>query len=103
MKNPGCLNNRGSPLSTSGNPSYQILRSPNAPAAMTLKAKTAYGDDIDPPSHRPVFKKLRFPVRADTNTQHQGSPQNINQDPKAPLWTDLPTRSCSRPVAFTLR
>jgi len=70
---------------------------------MTLKAKTAYGDDIDPPSHRPVFKKLRFPVRADTNTQHQGSPQNINQDPKAPLWTDLPTRSCSRPVAFTLR
>src|SRR5206468_11442592 len=68
MKNPGCLNNRGSPLSTSGNPSYQILRSPNAPAAMTLKAKTAYGDDIDPPSHRPVFKKLRFSVRADTKS-----------------------------------
>ena len=36
MKNPGCVNNRGSPLYASGNSSYQILRFPNAPAAMML-------------------------------------------------------------------
>ena len=36
MKNPGCANNRGSPLYASGNSSYQILRFPNAPAAMML-------------------------------------------------------------------
>jgi hypothetical protein len=32
----GYVNNRGSPLFASGNSSYQILRFPNAPAAMML-------------------------------------------------------------------
>jgi hypothetical protein len=47
MKNPGCGNNRGSPLYVSGNSFYQIQPFPNAPAAMILKAKVAYGDDAD--------------------------------------------------------
>jgi hypothetical protein len=45
MKNPGCVNNRGSPLYASGNSSYQILRIPNAPAAMIFTAEAAYGDN----------------------------------------------------------
>src|ERR1035437_196915 len=45
MKNPGCANSRGSPPYISRNSSYQIPPSPNAPAAMILKAKTASGDD----------------------------------------------------------
>src|SRR5215469_18438644 len=49
MKNPGCLNNRGSPLHTSGESSYQTRSFPNPPAAMILKSKAAYGDDVDPP------------------------------------------------------
>jgi hypothetical protein len=36
MKNPGCSNNRGSPLYASGNLSYQIPLFPKAPAAMML-------------------------------------------------------------------
>jgi len=51
MKNPGCSNNRGSPLYTSGNLSYQIPLLPNAPAAMRLKAKAACGDDDASPSN----------------------------------------------------
>src|SRR5208337_2313148 len=45
MKNPGWANNRGSPPYISRNSSYQIPLSPNAPAAMTFKAKTACGDE----------------------------------------------------------
>jgi hypothetical protein len=59
MKNPGCVNNRGSPLYASGNSSYQILRLPNAPAAMILKSKPASGDDADPLSSRHLFRFLR--------------------------------------------
>jgi hypothetical protein len=47
MKNPGWRNNRGSPSHASGHLSYQILRLPNAPAAMIFKSKAAYGDDAD--------------------------------------------------------
>ena len=39
MKNPGCANNRGSPLHASGNLSYQITLLSNAPAAMIFKPK----------------------------------------------------------------
>ena len=59
MKNPGCVNNRGSPLYASGNSSYQILRFPNAPAAMIFTATAAYGDDADPLSSRLLFRFLR--------------------------------------------
>ena len=45
MKNPGWANNRGSPPYISRNPSYQIPPFPNAPAAMTFKAKAACGDE----------------------------------------------------------
>jgi hypothetical protein len=45
MKNPGWANNRGSPPYISRNSSYQIPLSPNAPAAMTFKAKAACGDE----------------------------------------------------------
>jgi hypothetical protein len=55
MKNPGCVNNRGSPLYASGNSSYQILSFPNAPAPMTLNPKSAYGDEADPLSSRHLF------------------------------------------------
>jgi hypothetical protein len=65
MKNPGWANNRGSPLHASGNSSYQILRFPNAPAAMIFKSKTAYGDDADALSYRLMFRFLRFQMRAD--------------------------------------
>ena len=64
-KNPGCANNRGSPLCASGNSSYQILRFPNAPAEMIFKSKTAYGDDADALSYRLMFRFLRFQMRAD--------------------------------------
>ena len=70
-KNPGCANNRGSPLYASGNSSYQILRFPNAPAAMIFKSKTAYGDDADALSYRLTFKFLRFQMRADTLLRHK--------------------------------
>jgi hypothetical protein len=59
MKNPGCVNNRGSPLYASGNSSYQILLFPNAPAAMIFRATTAYRDDADPLSSRHLFRFLR--------------------------------------------
>jgi hypothetical protein len=36
MKNPGCANNRGSPLYASANLSYQILLPPKAPAAIMM-------------------------------------------------------------------
>jgi len=39
MKNPGCANNRGSPLHASGNLSYQITLLSNPPAAMIFKPK----------------------------------------------------------------
>ena len=39
MKNPGCANNRGSPLHASGNLSYQITLLSNAPAAMIFKPR----------------------------------------------------------------
>jgi hypothetical protein len=45
MKNLGWANNRGSPPYISRNSSYQIPLSPNAPAAMTFKAKAACGDE----------------------------------------------------------
>src|ERR1017187_4955779 len=45
MKNPGWANNRGSPPYISRKSSYQIPLSPNAPAAMTFKAKAACGDE----------------------------------------------------------
>ena len=45
MKNPGWANNRGSPPYISRNSSYQIPLSPDAPAAMILKPRTACGDD----------------------------------------------------------
>src|SRR5271157_5194427 len=45
MKNPGWANNRGSPPYISRHSSYQIPLSPNAPAAMILKPKTACGDE----------------------------------------------------------
>jgi hypothetical protein len=60
MKNPGCVNNRGSPLYASGNSSYQILPFPNAPAAMIFTAKTACGDEADPLSPRHLFGFLHF-------------------------------------------
>jgi hypothetical protein len=66
MKNPGCANNRGSPPYASGNSSYQIPLLPNAPAAMMLKAKTAYGDDADPLSNRRVFRFIHFYMSGDT-------------------------------------
>jgi hypothetical protein len=49
----------GFPLYASGHSSYQILWLPNAPAAMIFKSKTAFGDDADSPSHRPLFRFLR--------------------------------------------
>ena len=45
MKNPGWANNRGSPPYISKDSSYQILLLPNAPVAMILRAKAAFGDD----------------------------------------------------------
>ena len=45
MKNPGWANNRGSPPYISRNSSYQILPFPNAPAAMTFRAKATCGDE----------------------------------------------------------
>ena len=65
MKNPGCANNRGSPPYASGNSSYQSPLLPNAPAAMILKAKTAYGDDANPLSNRRVFRFMHFYMSAD--------------------------------------
>lgn len=69
MKNPGCMNNRGSPPYASGRSSYQIQRFPNPPTAMMLTRLP----------HRPVFKFLRFYVSAYTcfqqlywNNQDQG-------------------------------
>ena len=47
MKNPGWANNRGSPPYISKDSSYQIPLSPNAPVAMTFKAKAACGDEDD--------------------------------------------------------
>src|SRR2546428_13823491 len=58
MKNPGCANNRGPPLYTSGSLSYQIAPFPNAPAAMMLRAKAAYGDDDDDSLPRPACVQI---------------------------------------------
>jgi hypothetical protein len=69
MKNPGWANNRGSPPDNSRNSSYQIPLLPNAPVAMILKAKAAYGDDDDSPSHTGlcsdfyVFKRVLTPLK----------------------------------------
>ena len=40
------------------------LAFPNPPAAMILKSKAAYGDDVDPISSRHLFRFLRFQMRA---------------------------------------
>ena len=45
MKNPGCANNRGSPLYASGNSSYQIPLLPERACGDDIQAQTAYGDD----------------------------------------------------------
>src|SRR2546427_260238 len=58
MKNPGCANNRGPPLYTSGSLSYQVAPYPNAPAAMMLRAKAAYGDDDDDSLPRPACVQI---------------------------------------------
>lgn len=52
-ENPGCANNRESALYASAHSSYQILRFPNAPAAMMLMYS---------PTGFP-FRFLRFKVR----------------------------------------
>jgi len=51
MKNPGCANNRGSPLYASGNLSYQIPQ----------PLERAYGDDIQ--SQKPPAAMMMTPSK----------------------------------------